>query len=619
MSATIQGNLLLQGVANASPWLTTEELLAPARQNSLLARNEMLNRVDEQTMRSADTEMIARASAYLMSLPDETARRAAYPGLRQTLQAQKFAMNAPEEYPGEARIAALAAMGTPSKELLEAANVQRALAGSGTPQNQTQPTGAAPAAPASGFTGDREQDRALIVKQESGGDPTALNYVARNDPTAYARGATASGKYQFVNSTWREGMQLAGLDPNQYPTAREAPEAVQDKVFDAVYAKYGTRPWQKGPQDWVPNEQGQYQLVTVRPPAGTPGGAPVTAVTAQQPPVRGVAARTGGTDVAGPGAGTGGTTATGGATAAATSQQPPAATTAAAGISPPTPPQPTNGNGLTPAQQQTINTEKALVRTREQANAVLTKEQQYRDANVTAQRQYQADQIAYQSAVGAQQAEARAQRGEGRQDQAAADTHAESLQRQRAAEAAALQPFTKDQLQQANTLRDEFTKQTETFRTVQTAYENIRSAAKASNGAGDMSMLYSYVKLLDPTSAVREGEFATAAASGSFGQRIQGLVERVMSGARLEASLRQQFLSEARNIYENNKKTHDQVADQYEGLAKRAGLPSDLVVLRSAREQPDVGSLGPKPGDVEDGYRFKGGDPGKKESWEKVK
>ena len=81
------------------------------------------------------------------------------------------------------------------------------------------------------FTGDKEKDRALIVAQESKGNPTAKNYVWESDPNAYALGATASGKYGFVNSTWREGAALAGVDVSKYPTAREAPEELQDKVL----------------------------------------------------------------------------------------------------------------------------------------------------------------------------------------------------------------------------------------------------------------------------------------------------------------------------------------------------------------------------------------------------
>jgi len=108
------------------------------------------------------------------------------------------------------------------------------------------------------------------AQRESGGDPTALNYVARADPTAYARGATASGKYQFVNSTWRQGLQWAGLDPNQYPTAMSAPEGIQDQVASVVYDHLGEQPWQKGSQDWVRGPNGQFTLASV--PAGTGSG-----------------------------------------------------------------------------------------------------------------------------------------------------------------------------------------------------------------------------------------------------------------------------------------------------------------------------------------------------------
>lgn len=120
-----------------------------------------------------------------------------------------------------------------------------------------------------------------VAQRESGGNPTILNYVAQADPTAYARGATASGKYQIVNSTWQQGANWAGVDTSKYPTAMSAPEAVQDQVASALYDHLGTQPWQKGGQDWVRGPNGQYTLQAVAPgtgggtvPAGSGGGPP---------------------------------------------------------------------------------------------------------------------------------------------------------------------------------------------------------------------------------------------------------------------------------------------------------------------------------------------------------
>jgi hypothetical protein len=136
--------------------------------------------------------------------------------------------------------------------------------------------GGAPGVPGGGGGGDinslpKAQFLQAVAQRESGGDPTALNYVAKADPTAYARGATASGKYQMVNSTWQQGAAWAGVDTTQYPTAMSAPEAVQDKVASAVYDHSGTTPWQKGGQNWVRGQGGQYTLQTV--PQGQGGGA----------------------------------------------------------------------------------------------------------------------------------------------------------------------------------------------------------------------------------------------------------------------------------------------------------------------------------------------------------
>lgn len=127
-----------------------------------------------------------------------------------------------------------------------------------------------------------------------------------------------------------------------------------------------------------------------------------------------------------------------------------------------------------------------------------------------------------------------------------------------------------------NTLRDEFNTLTKDFRTVQDAYSKITSTSD--NGAGDMSLLYSYVKLLDPGSVVRESEFATAAASGSFGERVQGAVKSIVAGGRLPPSLRQEFITEAGRIYAGQKAGYDRTKQTYTDISTRAGADPKNVI-----------------------------------------
>jgi len=164
----------------------------------------------------------------------------------------------------------------------------------------------------------------------------------------------------------------------------------------------------------------------------------------------------------------------------------------------------------------------------------------------------------------------------------------------------------------ANTLRDEYNSLTKDFRTVQDAHTKITTASPT--GAGDMSLLYNYVKLLDPGSVVRESEFAAAAASGSFGERVQGAVNRVQTGQRLTENLRKDFIKEANNLYNAQKSGADRVKARYLEMAERSGLnPKDVIVDYSApaaepakpsapAKKVDIGSLPPKV--VKDGVTY---------------
>ena len=73
-----------------------------------------------------------------------------------------------------------------------------------------------------------------IRECESGGD-----YRAENP------NSTASGAYQFLDSTWQT------LDAAQgYSRAKNAPKSVQDAAAQELYAQAGTSPWLASKSCW---------------------------------------------------------------------------------------------------------------------------------------------------------------------------------------------------------------------------------------------------------------------------------------------------------------------------------------------------------------------------------
>lgn len=120
--------------------------------------------------------------------------------------------------------------------------------------------GGAPAA-SSGLP--KEQFLSNVMQRESGGQ----NIPNRQGPGG-TPASSASGLYQIIDSTWAEGKALAGIDPNQYPTAMSAPPEVQHQVASALYDKYGETPWAES----APGVPRPYQVAGTG-PVVAPGGA----------------------------------------------------------------------------------------------------------------------------------------------------------------------------------------------------------------------------------------------------------------------------------------------------------------------------------------------------------
>lgn len=131
----------------------------------------------------------------------------------------------------------------------------------------------------------------------------------------------------------------------------------------------------------------------------------------------------------------------------------------------------------------------------------------------------------------------------------------------------------------AGDLRKEF-QGNQTYKDMQqvaAAYRKITGTSET--GAGDMSMIFAYMKMLDPGSTVREGEYATAQNVGSVPQNIVGMYNRAINGQKLDPGVRAQFKQEAGSVFHAQKGRYDALANQYGRLATNAGVNSADVVL----------------------------------------
>ena len=115
-----------------------------------------------------------------------------------------------------------------------------------------------------------------------------------------------------------------------------------------------------------------------------------------------------------------------------------------------------------------------------------------------------------------------------------------------------------------NDLSDNFdkNKQVQDYKNVVISYNTIRSAAENPSAAGDLSLIFQYMKVLDPGSTVREGEFANAQNAAGVPDRIRNLFNNWSKGQRLDEKQRQDFITQAKKIVDARGKSIDPLIRQ---------------------------------------------------------
>ena len=108
------------------------------------------------------------------------------------------------------------------------------------------------------------------------------------------------------------------------------------------------------------------------------------------------------------------------------------------------------------------------------------------------------------------------------------------------------------------------------------AYEAMTEASKNPSAKGDLTMVYSFVKALDPESVVREGEISLLNANRSVPDSIKGYAQRLATGQSLLPKEREDLLNQARTLTQTDYKRSRNDIKAYRENATRLGLDPEL-------------------------------------------
>ena len=120
---------------------------------------------------------------------------------------------------------------------------------------------------------------------------------------------------------------------------------------------------------------------------------------------------------------------------------------------------------------------------------------------------------------------------------------------------------------------------TKDTQTLSDAYRKIKAIVESQpSSPGDISLIFNYMKMLDPASTVREGEQATARNARGVPESIRMLWNRFEKGDQLSKEQRMDFASRARTFYQQQLKSQSIIDSQIKRQAQQAGIKDDIVM-----------------------------------------
>lgn len=127
-----------------------------------------------------------------------------------------------------------------------------------------------------------------------------------------------------------------------------------------------------------------------------------------------------------------------------------------------------------------------------------------------------------------------------------------------------------------------------------TAFNNLLAAASEDSAAGDVAFIFEFMRMVDPNSVVREGEFQLAEDASPLMLKLDKLLNKAKTGERLLSSQRDEFLSTAAGILDKSINIYNDTESEYKRIAGNIFKDSDVdnIVVGIQFDSQILSSLG---------------------------
>lgn len=112
---------------------------------------------------------------------------------------------------------------------------------------------------------------------------------------------------------------------------------------------------------------------------------------------------------------------------------------------------------------------------------------------------------------------------------------------------------------------------------IATSFDKVLKASQDNSPAGDLSLIYGFMRMQDPASTVREGEFATAQNAAGVPEKLRNMYNKAVNGERLNDTQRADFANQAANLYEANLGQFTKLKNSYNKIASKQGFDPEAV------------------------------------------